>query len=95
MNTNETQSPGSLERIVSRRRTIELGAMCPKLSAQLSGLKVPKDRLRVLDKLADSVTWCFLHGILTDSEHQRASKRLIAKVNMEVRKAANDKVSHE
>ena len=91
LNVLRVCSRRALQRIVSRRK-IELGAMSPKLSAQLVGLNVPKDRLRILDKLADSVTWCFLNlnGLLTDTEHQRAGKRLIAKVNMEVRKAAND-----
>lgn len=71
------------------RRTIKLGALCPKLSKQLAGLKVPKDRLRILDKHAHALTWCYVHSLITDAEHGRAGKRLIANVNAEVRKAAN------
>ncbi len=69
------------------RRTIELGAMSPTLTKQLRGLKVPKARLLILDKLADSLTWCYVHGLITEPEHQRAGQRLIALVGKEVRKA--------
>ena len=72
------------------RRSIVLGAMEKKLSVQLAGLSIPKDRLRVLDNLAESLTWCFLHGLITDTEHSRAGRKLIAKVQADVRKAAND-----
>ena len=91
---NKTESPTGVpvQRMVSRR-TIELGALCPKLSKQLAGLKVPKDRLRILDKHAHALTWCYVHSLITDAEHSRAGKRLIAKVNVEVRKAAN--IVHE
>jgi hypothetical protein len=75
--------------LVSHRRTIELGALCPKLSKQLAGLKLSQGVLDLLDKLADSLTWCHLHGLLTDSEHNRAGQRLIARVRKEVRKVAN------
>ena len=51
---------------------IELGAMSPKLSKQLAETKIPKDRLVILDKLADSRTWLYLHGILTDADLRRA-----------------------
>ena len=73
------------------RRTIELGAMSPPLSKQLAGLRVPKARLRILDKLADSLTWCYVHGLLTEPEHQRAGQRLIALVGKEVRKAHTER----
>ena len=63
---------------------IELGAMSPKLSKQLAATKIPKDRLKVLDKLADSRTWLYLHGILTDAESEKAAHRLIAKVQKEL-----------
>ncbi len=63
-----------------------------KLSVQLAGLNIPKDRLRVLDKLAESLTWLYLHGILTDAQHGNAGRKLIAKVQADVRKAANDQV---
>jgi len=79
---------GSLERMVSRR-SIVLGAM----EKQLAGLNIPKDRLRVLDKLAESLTWCFLHGLITDTEHGRAGRKLIAKVQADVRKSANESSS--
>jgi hypothetical protein len=71
-----------------KRRTIVLGAMEDKLSSQLTGLNIPKDRLHVLDKLAESLTWCFLHGLITDTEHERAGRKLIAKVQAYVREAA-------
>lgn len=71
----------------SMRLTIELGAMSPPLSKQLSGLKVPKGRLRIFDKLADSLTRCYVCGLLTEPEHQRAGQRLIALVGKELRKA--------
>ncbi len=86
MNTNETTPPDSQQQM-GMRRTIELGAMSPTLTHQLRGLNVPKGRLRVLDKLADSLTWCYVHALLTEPEHQRAGKRLVALVQKEVRKA--------
>jgi hypothetical protein len=60
-----------------------------KLSVQLAGLNIPKDRLRVLDKLAESLMWLYLHGILTDAQHGHAGRKLIAKVQADVCKAAN------
>jgi hypothetical protein len=86
---NTRSKAGSQDVLVSRRRTIELGAMSPKLSQQLDGLKVPRKRLRVLDKLSESLTWCYLHHLITEAEHNRASRRLLAKVQDEVTKGAN------
>ena len=85
-------APVRVQPVVSRRRTVELGAMSPKLSKQLVGLNVPKDSLRILDKLAESVTWCYLHGLHTEAEHERASRKLLAKVQVEVTKAANKQI---
>ena len=76
-----------VERLVSRR-SIELGAMSPKLSIQLKGMRIPKDKLRTLDKLAEARTWCYLHGLITESESRRAAMKLIGKVQDEVRKAS-------
>lgn len=82
-------APVRVQPVVSRR-SIVLGAMEKKLSVQLAGLNISKDRLRVLDKLAESLTWLYLHGILTDAQHGNAGRKLIAKVQADVRKAAND-----
>lgn len=89
--TAETRADSQQQ--MGMRRTIELGAMSPPLSKQLAGLIVPKARLRILDKLADSLTWCYVHGLLTEPEHQRAGQRLIALVGKEVRKAHTAEVS--
>lgn len=82
-------APVRVQPVVSRR-SIVLGAMEKKLSVQLAGLNIPKDRLRVLDKLADSLTWLYLYGIITDAQRGAVGRKLIAKVQADVRKAAND-----
>lgn len=61
-------------------RTIELGALAPKLSKQLRGCRIKPDRLRTLQKLADAVTWCHLHSLISDAESARARRRLIKKI---------------
>lgn len=75
------------------RLKIEVGALSPKLSKQLAFLKVPKNRLRHLDKLAESVTWCYLHGLITSAEHTRACHKLLAKVQVEVTKASKSQLA--
>ncbi len=94
MNTDlhtEAQSRGCVQRSV-RHRSIELGALSPKLSQQLKGCRIRPERLRILDKLADSVTWCYLHGLITDAESERARHRLIRKVQEELDRSRTPKV---
>jgi hypothetical protein len=85
--TLAAEAPANSRQQIGMRRTVELGAMSPPLTKQLRGLNVPKARLRILDKLAESLTWCYVHGLLTEPERQRAGQRLIALVGKEVKKA--------
>jgi len=68
-------------------RTIEIGPLCPKLSAQLKGLLIPPKKLRTLDKLHDSLSWVYLHGLITDSEYTAAGRKLINRCQLEANKA--------
>ncbi len=72
----------------SIHRTISIGAMEKKLSVQLAGLNIPKSRLRVLDKLANSLTWCLIHRLITNAEYGAACRKLIAKAQDDIVKAA-------
>ena len=58
---------------------IQLGAMCPKLTEQLEG-HAPAEKLEFLDRIADSITLLYLHGIITESQVTPARKRLMKKV---------------
>jgi hypothetical protein len=89
-----------LHGVVSRRpatMTISLGAMEPPPSKQLRNLKHPiaKDKLRVLDKLAESLTWCYMHGLHNESEHQRAQQRLMRQIKDYITSAANNQAEQQ
>ncbi len=87
--SDKKETTDSLERTIS----ITLGAMEPPPSKQLRNLKIPisKDKLRVLDKLADSLTWCFLHKIYNETEHRRGQQRLMKQIEEYIYEAANNK----
>lgn len=63
---------------------IELGALCDPISDQLKG-RAPNHRLRFLDGHAESITRLHIHGVLTDSECDKARKRLMRKIQQEVK----------
>lgn len=61
---------------------IELGAMAPKISEQLESANLVQTGtdVSILDRLNHSITLAHLHGCLSDSECERARKRLINKI---------------
>ena len=59
--------------------SVQLGAMCPKLTEQLKG-HAPAEKLEFLDRIADSITLLSLHGIIPESQVTPARKRLMKKV---------------
>ncbi len=59
---------------------IELGAMAPKLSDQLSSLRLDKDKVMMAENDAGAITRLHLRGILNDSEAMRARKRLFKRI---------------
>ena len=61
-----------------------MGALSPKLSEQIIGLPTE------YDKDADAITRLFVREIITDSECQRARRRLIKKIEKWSLKAANE-----
>ncbi len=65
---------------------VSLGSLCPPISKQLEiGCRIGETQLSVLDQHADAVTWCYLHGLLTDAECERARRRLIRKIQRALR----------
>ncbi len=60
---------------------IELGAMAPKLSQQLSSLRrLDQDKVAMAEKDADAITRLHVRGILIESEATRARNRLMKKI---------------
>lgn len=84
-------APVRVQPVVSSRRTIELGPMAKSLTTQLAGLKHPlsAETLSLLDTMADALSLLYIQGIIK-SEHDKAGKRLITRIQKEINKAAND-----
>ena len=62
-----------------RKMNIKLGALCPSISEQLEkqGLEQIGKSIELLDRLADAITLTSIHGCLSESETNRARKRLV------------------
>lgn len=67
--------------------TLNLGALCDPISKQLAGLASQKELAR-LDKMADAIVMCAVHGLLSDSEIHRARTKLVKKAAKIVAAAA-------
>lgn len=59
--------------------SVDFGALCPPIAKQLATVAPDKD-FRPLDELAEALTLCFIQGVLSESEIDRARKRLMKKV---------------
>lgn len=57
---------------------IKFGALSPPLHEQLD---VPEDVLKTEQKLADGISLCSIHSILTSAETHNARKRLTKRIN--------------
>ena len=76
--------------------TIELGALCPKLSEQLAGLGIPKANLKFLDRCAEAVTLLYCQRLLSDLQYQIVRRALILKCQHEINQArANARTKSE
>ena len=53
---------------------IRFGAMSPELYEQIDA---SPDEVELEQKLADAITLCFIHEVLTDSEVHKARKRIV------------------
>ena len=56
---------------------ITMGALSPQLHKQLD---VPPSLLELEQRLADAITLCNIHSVLTDTETHKARKRLMKQV---------------
>ena len=56
---------------------ISMGALSPQLHVQLG---ITEEKAKWMQTLADSITMCNLHSILTDTETQKARTRLIKQI---------------
>lgn len=59
-------------------KTIEIGALSPKLSEQLKGMMSRHDAL-ILDHDNTAITRCILHGYMSDQQGRQARSRLAKK----------------
>lgn len=59
--------------------TLEIGALCDPISKQLAGL-LPENKLAQFDAMNDAITTCYVHGLMSDGESDRARKRLLKKI---------------
>ena len=57
---------------------IRFGGLSPDLHEQLG---FPKKDLELEQRLADAVTSCQIHGVLTDSETHKARKRIVKMID--------------
>lgn len=67
------------------QRHIELGALTPSIEEQLSRMglvQTGRKSVELLDRIASAVTLCHIHGCLTDSECDRARKRLVKQLRL-------------
>lgn len=53
---------------------IGFGSFSPELSEQIG---VSLDDVKLEQRLADAITLCSIHGVLTDSEVYKARKRIV------------------
>ena len=56
---------------------IRMGALSPQLHVQLG---VTQEKAKWMQKLADAITLCNLHSILTDTETRKARTRLAKQI---------------
>lgn len=78
---------GSIEEDRQRGFDIQFSAFAAPLSSQLKAQKLKFVDVGIRDlnqKLADSLCWLGLHGILTDTEIKSARKRLMKKMGKEI-----------
>jgi len=69
--------------------TIELGCLSPTLSEQLKGV-LPAEKLVIFDKLTDAINRLSVFGLLSDSESDRARKRLIKMIQRKANEIRGD-----
>ena len=65
-----------------------MGALADPLHQQLD---VPPSTLEFEQKMADGLTLCIIHGVVTDAEGRNARKRLVKKID----KTLNEKGLYE
>ena len=62
---------------------ITLGALAPSITEQLKELNLPDDKIAQVLPFnldADAITRLHIRGIITDTEYNNASKRLMKKI---------------
>ena len=62
---------------------IRFGALSEPLHEQLG---LPEEDMKLVQRLADAVTLCNIHGILPDGETHKARKRIVKEINRVIKK---------
>lgn len=62
--------------------SIEFGALSEPIAEQLKkqGISIPQERSDILEKIAYSLVFLHLHGIITDSARDNSCRKLIKKI---------------
>ena len=70
--------------------TIHFGAMCDPIEKQLKdqGVKLPKNKVRCFQDLANCITILKIQGILPDSVVHKAHQTLMKKISEAIHKGA-------
>lgn len=72
-----------------RKIGLSFGCLCPPLRKQLKIQSIDVNKLEDLPKwetLRHSISMCAAHGIITDSEREKAYKRLMKMIMKELNK---------
>lgn len=59
---------------------IEFGAFAKPLSKQLAKMIADRKDLKMFDRMADAVTMCAVHGLISENEIASARKKIIKKI---------------
>ena len=65
---------------------IRFGALAPPIHEQLG---IPESECVIIEKASESVTYCSIHGILTDREANAARKRIMKLIDQKLRELEN------
>jgi len=65
---------------------LKLGALSPSISEQLKTYGFDSGDLKLFDRMNDAITFLFTHMLITETEREKARKRMIALIERRFRK---------
>lgn len=61
---------------------LHFGALADPIAKQLKdqGFKFKKEQAAFFERLSNAATLCLFHGLMTDSQHEKARQKIVRKV---------------